>query len=83
MFRLFHADILSYMHVILSSAAGTTKDYKAKMRSLHFNLKDPHNAELRAHVLRGHISPDNFVQMTATELASKVIVLSCSFPSNS
>ena len=53
-------------------AAGTTKDYKAKMRSLHFNLKDPHNAELRGHVLRGHISPDNFVQMTATELASEV-----------
>ena len=46
------------------------------MRSLHFNLKDPHNAELRAHVLRGHISPDNFVQMTATELASKVYAIS-------
>ena len=50
---------------------GTTKDYKTKMRSLHFNLKDPNNKELRAHVLRGDISPDNFVRMTANELASK------------
>lgn len=53
-------------------AGGTTKEYRTKMRSLHFNLKDPHNKELRAHVLRGDITPDNFVRMTANELASKV-----------
>lgn len=35
-------------------------------------LQDPHNPELRAHVLRGEIRPDAFVRMTATELASKV-----------
>lgn len=50
---------------------GTTKDYKTKMRSLQFNLKDPNNKELRAHVLRGDITPGTFVRMTANELASK------------
>lgn len=34
--------------------------------------QDPHNPDLRAHVLRGEIQPDVFVRMTATELASKV-----------
>jgi hypothetical protein len=42
------------------------------MRTLHFNLKDPHNSELRAHVLRGDIEPRAFVRLSATELASKV-----------
>lgn len=41
------------------------------MRTLLFNLKDAHNTDLRAHVLRGDITPDAFVRMTATELASK------------
>ncbi|PRW33553.1 PHD finger 3 [Chlorella sorokiniana] len=50
---------------------GLTKDYKTRFRTLQFNLKDPHNPELRAHVLRGDITPDAFVRMTATELASK------------
>lgn len=34
-------------------------------------FQDPHNPELRAHVLRGDIGPEAFVQMTATDLASK------------
>ncbi|EFN53710.1 hypothetical protein CHLNCDRAFT_53651 [Chlorella variabilis] len=50
---------------------GTTKDYKQKFRTLQFNLKDAHNPDLRAHVLRGDIAPDAFVRMTATELANK------------
>ena len=49
-----------------------TKEYKGRVRTLHFNLKDPANPELRAHVLRGDIAADVFVGMTATELASKV-----------
>ena len=50
---------------------GTSKEYKAKHRTLFFNLKAPGNTELRAHVLRGDITPAAFVRMTATELASK------------
>ncbi|KAH7622362.1 putative PHD finger protein 3 [Nannochloris sp. 'desiccata'] len=48
---------------------GTTKEYKEKSRTLVFNLKG--NKELRAHVLRGDITPAAFVRMTATELANK------------
>lgn len=39
--------------------------------SLRLPVQDPHNPELRAHVLRGDIGPEAFVQMTATDLASK------------
>lgn len=56
---------------LLNLYGGTTKDYKNKMRTLHFNLKDPQNVELRLHVIRGDISPENFVRMSANELASK------------
>ncbi|WPT11542.1 PHD finger protein 3 [Picochlorum sp. SENEW3] len=66
------ADVASIVEEALFGAyGGTTKDYKTKMRSLQFNLKDPNNKELRAHVLRGDITPDTFVRMTANELASK------------
>ena len=57
--------------VALCSSGGTTKDYKTKMRTLHFNLKDPHNPDLRAAVLLGNINPEKFVRMTANELANK------------
>ena len=64
-----------YAHVHLCTqtycVGGTTKEYKTKMRTLHFNLKDVHNPDLRAAVLRGTIAPDAFVRMTATELANK------------
>ncbi len=39
------------------SPGGLSNDYKAKFRSLIFNLKDPNNPELRARVLRGEIAP--------------------------
>mmetsp|Transcript_12607 Transcript_12607/g.31824 ORF Transcript_12607/g.31824 Transcript_12607/m.31824 type:complete len:898 (-) Transcript_12607:834-3527(-) len=50
---------------------GVGKDYRAKYRSLHFNLKDPHNPSLRRRVLVGEISPSELVCMTPNELASK------------
>lgn len=50
---------------------GTTKAYKERYRTLVFNLKDPHNPDLRYHVLLGDITVDRFVQMTAQELANK------------
>lgn len=46
------------------------KDYKAKARSLHFNLKDPKNPDLRAQVLQGKITAHALVRMSAQELAS-------------
>ena len=47
--------------------------------SSQWTSQDPHNPDLRAHVLRGDIMPDAFVRMTATELANKVLkeALSC------
>eukprot|EP00887_Chlorella_sp_A99_P000072 scaffold16.g72.t1 len=50
---------------------GATKEYKKRFLTLQFNLKDPHNPDLRAAVLRGDIAPPAFVRMTATELANK------------
>jgi len=58
-----------FLFIFVIATGGTTKDYKEKFRSLVFNLKS--NKELRAHVLRGDITPAVFVRMTATELAKK------------
>ncbi|GMH40255.1 hypothetical protein BSKO_08159 [Bryopsis sp. KO-2023] len=46
------------------------KEYKSKARSLHFNLKDQKNPDLRGQVLTGHITAHSLVRMTAQELAS-------------
>jgi hypothetical protein len=48
-----------------------SKDYKAKFRSLHFNLKDANNPELRARVLRGELAPAVLVTLSSAELANK------------
>lgn len=48
------------------------KEYRQKVRSLSFNLSDASNPELRARVLQGEVTPDQLVQMTPNELASKV-----------
>ena len=48
------------------------KEYRQKVRSLSYNLSDASNPELRARVLQGEVSPDQLVQMTPNELASKV-----------
>ncbi|KDD71206.1 hypothetical protein H632_c5561p0, partial [Helicosporidium sp. ATCC 50920] len=50
---------------------GVTRDYKGKFRSLHFNLKDPHNPELRASVLLGRLGPAQLVRLSPSELASR------------
>uniref|UniRef100_A0A061RWJ1 Phd finger n=1 Tax=Tetraselmis sp. GSL018 TaxID=582737 RepID=A0A061RWJ1_9CHLO len=47
------------------------KEYRSKYRSLHFNLKDPHNPQLRGKVFAGDIPPRELVRMSALELASK------------
>eukprot|EP00877_Chromochloris_zofingiensis_P014893 jgi/Chrzof1/9658/Cz04g11080.t1 len=46
-------------------------EYKSKLRSLMFNLKDPNNPDLRGQVLTGHLTPAALVRMTPAELASR------------
>ena len=53
-------------------AAGMDKEYRQKVRSLSYNLSDASNPELRARVLQGEVTPDQLVQMSPNELASKV-----------
>jgi hypothetical protein len=55
-----------------SSPAGAIgAQYKAKFRSLLFNLKDPINPELRARVLTGEVPPARLARMEPHELASR------------
>lgn len=63
-------------------AGDAGKDYKAKYRSLIFNLRDPSNPELRARVLKGEIPSDKLVQLSAEGLASKVFSLYSSHTPN-
>nr|KAJ0226658.1 hypothetical protein LSAT_V11C100020970 [Lactuca sativa] len=49
---------------------GVNEKYKAKGRSLMFNLKDRSNPKLREKVLFGKISPERLCSMTPEELAS-------------
>ncbi|GAB4816000.1 hypothetical protein N2152v2_003046 [Parachlorella kessleri] len=52
-------------------AGAVNKEYKAKLQSLWFNLKDPQNPDLRGRVLRGELPPDRLVRLSAVELASR------------
>jgi hypothetical protein len=45
-------------------------DYKAKCRSLLFNLRDAKNPLLRLRVLRGELPPEQLCRLSAEELAS-------------
>jgi hypothetical protein len=42
---------------------GAGKEYRTKFRSLHFNLKDPSNLELRLRVLTHQITPQQLCLM--------------------
>ena len=53
------------------NAGGVTDEYKGKLRSLMFNLKDANNPDLRGHVLGGQIPPAELVRMSADNLANK------------
>ncbi|KFM62672.1 PHD finger protein 3, partial [Stegodyphus mimosarum] len=44
--------------------------YRAKYRSLMFNIKDPRNQGLFRKILKGNIPPDRLVRMSSEELAS-------------
>jgi len=55
---------------LFSQNGGMSKNYKAKFRSLNFNLKDPKNPDLRARVLRREHTAQELVTLSAEELAS-------------
>ncbi|EPS41009.1 hypothetical protein H072_5140 [Dactylellina haptotyla CBS 200.50] len=48
----------------------TDGPYRAKLRSLFFNLKDPKNPNLRKNVLSGRIEPVRLAMMSSEEMAS-------------
>eukprot|EP00270_Netrium_digitus_P016824 TRINITY_DN608_c0_g1_i3.p2 TRINITY_DN608_c0_g1~~TRINITY_DN608_c0_g1_i3.p2 ORF type:complete len:140 (+),score=33.20 TRINITY_DN608_c0_g1_i3:711-1130(+) len=47
-----------------------SKEYKAKYRSISFNLKDSNNPDLRRRLLLGEISPPQLMIMSAADMAS-------------
>jgi hypothetical protein len=60
------------MSVAAAPTAGSLNaEYKSKLRSLAFNLRDPQNPDLRQHVLTAKISAGALVRMSAADLANK------------
>lgn len=45
-------------------------DYKTRIRTIIFNLKDKKNPELRRRVVLGEIPPEEFAGMSSEEMAS-------------
>jgi transcription elongation factor S-II len=50
---------------------GVDNQYKSKIRSLYLNLKDKTNPHLREKIINDVISPAQFCNMSATEMASE------------
>eukprot|EP00775_Hariotina_reticulata_P005820 gene5820-6061_t len=50
--------------------SASSAEYKAKVRSLSYNFKDPKNPDLRQRVLLGDIDPQQLIEMSPEELAS-------------
>lgn len=48
-------------------------DYRSKLRSLNYNLKDPKNPDLNAALYSGALLPEKFVNSTEEELASDTL----------
>ncbi|KAK2078905.1 hypothetical protein QBZ16_002595 [Prototheca wickerhamii] len=66
------ADVAAEVEAALFSLhGGTSKEYKAKFRTLQFNLKDPANPDLRGDVLLGRLGASKLVRLSPTELANK------------
>ncbi|KAF9168012.1 PHD finger protein 3 [Actinomortierella ambigua] len=62
-----------YIFTATPGQAGVGKDYKAKYRSLFFNLKDKSNDSLRKRVLSGELAPHDLVRLTPEELANPLL----------
>jgi len=45
--------------------AGTTAEYKNKIRSLFVNLKDKANPGLRASIVEGSLTPEKLTKMSS------------------
>jgi transcription elongation factor S-II len=56
---------------LFDTLKGTSREYKAKVRSLTFNLKNPKNPALRQQVLGGFISPQQLCSMSTYDMASE------------
>lgn len=69
--------VKSTISICASWTGNAGKDYKAKYRSLHYNLKDAANPELRARVLTGELVPGALVRLSNQDLASRVRRLGC------
>jgi len=66
------SDVEGALHVLFEAQGGAkSKDYKAKARSLMFNLRDEKNPDLRGSVLSGDVPPEALVKMEPKDLASK------------
>jgi transcription elongation factor S-II len=48
----------------------TEAEYKTRMRTIIFNLKDKKNPELRRRVVLGEVSPEDLAVMSSEEMAS-------------
>ncbi|GJJ72215.1 hypothetical protein EMPS_04572 [Entomortierella parvispora] len=59
-----------YLFTATPGVPGCGKDYKAKYRSLFFNLKDKNNDSLRNRVLSEELKPRELVRLTPEELAN-------------
>jgi len=57
--------------VMIKKYGGANTDYRNKFRDLVYNLRDKNNPELNIRLLGGHLSPEDFVTMHFTDLASK------------
>jgi transcription elongation factor S-II len=56
---------------VYENASTVNNAYKSKIRSLQFNLKVKENFSLRQRVIGGQVNIENFVCMSAEELASE------------
>eukprot|EP00899_Mesostigma_viride_P015819 jgi/Mesvir1/24238/Mv10944-RA.1 len=64
-------DIEAEMYEVFVGASKDMKEYKAKYRTIHFNLKDPKNPDLRHRVLSGNLHPSTLLRLTPEEMASE------------
>lgn len=60
------------MHAI--PAGGYNEDFRGKMRSVLYNLKDEKNQDFRGKVLRGEVSPTRICHMESHDMASEVLL---------
>ena len=60
------------MHV--DCAGGYNEEFRGKMRSVLYNLKDEKNQDFRGKVLRGEVTPTRICHMESHDMASEVLL---------